>query len=96
MIPPEESYTASMTGTAWDAFMNQPGTVAIRQQQAMFMEMREQFYAEYEGKYVAFSNGEILDSDADDSALLVRTRELRRQKYVVVLRVQREYPPAEL
>lgn len=90
------AYTGTMTGAAWDAFMNQPGTVAIRQQQAMFMEMRDRFYAEFEGKYVAFSDGEILDSDVDDSALLVRTRELRRQKYVLVIRVQRQYRPAEL
>jgi hypothetical protein len=93
---PSSPYTSHMTGTTWDAFMNQPGAVAIRQQQALFMEMRERFYAEYEGKYVAFSDGEILDSDTDDSALLVRTRELRRQKHVLVIRVQREYPPIEL
>lgn len=91
-----EAYTEAMTGAAWDAFMNQPGAVAIRQQQAMFMSMRERFYAQYEGKYVAFSDGQILDSDVDDSVLLVRTREIRRQKYVLVIRVQRKYRPAEL
>lgn len=90
------AYTQDMTGSQWDAFMNQPGVVAIRQQQEMFMAMRDQFYVEYEGKYVAFSDGQILDFDEDDSALLIRTRDLRRKKYVLVIRVQHEYPPAEL
>jgi len=85
-----------MTGTAWDVFMNQPGAVAIRQQQAMFMEMREQFYAEYEGKYVAFSDGEILDSDADERSLLLRTRGLRQEQSVLIISVLREYLPAEM
>ena len=89
-------YTNGMTGSAWNAFMNQPGAVAIRQQQAMFMEMREKFYAEYEGKSVAFADGKILAADANHQALLRKTRELRQERPVLIIQVLRHYPPVEL
>ena len=40
-----------------------------------FWEMRESLLPEYQGKYVAVYNGEVVDSDEDDIALAERVYE---------------------
>lgn len=68
----------------------------ISHQQALYERLKSSLVPEFEGKYIAFEEGEVLDSDASSEALTLRLYTLRGQNIPLIVRVQSGEPVVQM
>jgi uncharacterized protein (DUF3084 family) len=80
---------------AFPVFYVDPERERMQQEQAAYARLRDSLLITHEGQYVAIHGGEVVDADADETALLRRIDARFRDEVVHLRRVTRE-PEREL
>ena len=76
--------------------MIRPEQMYIRNQEALYSRMKSQLLNDYEGMYIAFEDGHVLDMDAELVSLMRRVYRQRSGQPTLVKQVLREEPVLHL